>query len=84
MSFSYSLFCDEVLWCCEQVDSLECPECGGYGECMEMVCYGGPPVEKHYTCEYCQGEGVVVNEDVPEDWHREWLTGVILHEGSHQ
>ena len=31
---------------------------------MDMVCYGGPPVERWETCATCDGEGFVNT-----DWH---------------
>ena len=35
----------------------ECEECGGEGQQMEMVCYGGPPLERWFPCPHCDGEG---------------------------
>ena len=75
MSFDYNKFHDEVFWCCERINPLECPECEGYGETMYMVCYGGPPQEHWDVCELCVGYGNVDNHDVPVDWAQEWLAG---------
>lgn len=36
---------------------VECDECCGWGEVMEMKCYGGPPVEVWSPCEECDGTG---------------------------
>lgn len=38
---------------------VECPECGGSGRRMTMVCYGGPPIERWEWCDLCEGEGVI-------------------------
>lgn len=32
-----------------------CETCGGTGECMEMVCYGGAPYEVTNPCPDCDG-----------------------------
>jgi len=34
-----------------------CDTCGGVGEVMSMVCYGGPPIEQMQTCPDCDGLG---------------------------
>lgn len=43
----------------EAPSEIECEECGGSGELMEMVCYGGSPLERRDICHHCEGEGVV-------------------------
>lgn len=39
--------------------SLECEVCGGLGETLSMVCYGGHPSEIRKWCETCNGTGQV-------------------------
>ena len=36
---------------------FECELCGGTGEAMEMVCYGGLPQERWSECPDCDGTG---------------------------
>lgn len=37
----------------------ECDTCGGEGEVMGMVCYGGAPVERMQPCPDCNGKGFI-------------------------
>lgn len=39
---------------------IDCHECGGAGETMAMVCYGGPPHEVTEWCQACDGTGKVL------------------------
>ena len=40
-------------------DILVCETCQGFGECMQTVCYGGPPVEETRPCPDCGGKGEI-------------------------
>lgn len=70
MRFDPDKFRDDVLFCALFVDAMECPECGGQGEVMFMVCYGGPPLERYETCGMCSGECLIENLELPEYWWR--------------
>jgi len=39
---------------------VECEECGGTGQLMTMVCYGGDPIENIELCDDCEGEGILL------------------------
>lgn len=39
---------------------IDCQECGGGGEVMAMVSYGGPPHEVREWCQACDGSGKVL------------------------
>lgn len=41
------------------LDTLVCETCQGKGECMQMVCHGGPPVEENRPCPDCDGIGEI-------------------------
>ena len=43
---------------------MTCNGCNGDGKVMEMVCYGGPPVERYAECPDCRGYG---ETDDPEE-----------------
>lgn len=40
----------------------ECETCGGTGQLMEMVCYGGMPYEVIEICPDCDGTGQIYEE----------------------
>lgn len=78
MKFNADKFHTDVFWCAQWVDNEECEECGGTGETMHMVCYGGPPIEKYETCEFCEGNGQIVQEPKSPFWLREYFSEVTI------
>lgn len=43
----------------DYLDGEACESCGGAGECMQMVCYGGLPTEEMRDCPDCGGTGTM-------------------------
>ena len=41
---------------CKSRTAPNCETCNGTGEVIEMVCYGGPPIERRYYCPDCDGD----------------------------
>ena len=45
----------------------ECTTCNGYGEMMQMVCYGDMPIEKREICPDCNGTGLIAARSAGEE-----------------
>ena len=58
------------------MSTTTCETCEGTGQCMSMVCYGGPPLEVMDTCPDCDGTGeveVAATPAPPMNSYQAWL-----------